>query len=158
MTLYAAPLVSEISATSTLSNISPADIVLLYSLQSDPGHTLIIASIADLVHQAMQIYLLRVTKMPEGAIKEKVQHFIDTAALFNATSFGGHILIWPFFIVGAECSDIVHQQFVVTQLQCLWESTGFANILYAISFLRRIWQSQALWPKMLVKHAEGFIM
>ncbi|CAG8389781.1 unnamed protein product [Penicillium salamii] len=160
MTLYAAPLVSEISATSSLSNISTADIAVLYCSQIDSTNESIIANVADLVHQAMHIYLLRVTNNSEEVIEERVQHFIDTAFLFNATSFGGHVLIWPFFIVGAECSDTHHQEFIVAQLQCLWRSTGFANILYAISFLEKIWQnlSRETWPSMLVKHVEGFIM
>ncbi|CAG8150661.1 unnamed protein product [Penicillium salamii] len=160
MTLYAAPLVSEISATSSLSHISTADIAILYCSQIDSTNESIIANVADLVHQAMHIYLLRVTNNSEEVIEERVQHFIDTALLFNATSFGGHVLIWPFFIVGAECSNTHHQEFIVTQLQCLWKSTGFANILYAISFLEKVWQnlSRETWPSMLVKHVEGFIM
>lgn len=162
MTLYAAPFVSELSAAHSLSNISAADIVVLYSLPTNAEHVSIIAKIAECVHQAANIYMLRVTNTSGEIIKDRVQYFIDAASLFNATFFGGHVLIWPFFIVGAECSDIRHREFIVAQLQCLWEYTGFANTLYAIRLLHRIWENQSGdisgWTKILVKHAEGFVM
>ncbi|KAJ6100339.1 hypothetical protein N7467_001874 [Penicillium canescens] len=155
------PLVSELSATTNLCNISATDLALLYSFQqTTPEWGTIIANIVDFVRKAAEIYLLRATNMPDALIHDQVQHFINAASLFNATSFGGHVLIWPFFIVGAECSDIRHREFIVTQLRYLWGCTGFANTLYAIRLLKKIWEDQSgmNWTKILVNNVEGFVM
>lgn len=161
MSLYAAPLISQTSAAHTLANISTKDLDFLYScLGVHPESSPIIRNIIRLIHKAAEIYLFRAMNMPHDMIADLVDCFIDAASVFNATSLGGHVLIWPFFIVGAECSSNQHREFVIAQLQNLWVCTGFGNTLYAIRFLKKIWEegSGGSWTRTLVDHVEAFIM
>lgn len=85
---------------------------------------------------------------------------INETASFNARSLGGHILIWPFFILGTECSQARDREFVIDQLQYLWEWTGFANTLRAIETLKQFWSDDIGngWIQGLVKQVDVFIM
>ncbi|RJE27650.1 hypothetical protein PHISCL_00075 [Aspergillus sclerotialis] len=161
MSFYSTPLISEQSARSTLTNISKKDLEFLYSvLESYPEHSPIILQLVDLIHKACNIYMARATDLPEQVIDGLVRGFISSTAVFNATSPGGHILIWPFFIVGAGCSQTKDREFVVDQLQHLWNLTGFANTLYAIEALRETWngESGTRWTEVIAEKVEAFIM
>lgn len=104
--------------------------------------------------------MARATGLPQQVIDGLVQSFINETSVFNATSPGGHILIWPFFIVGAECSQERDRKFVVEQLHHLWRRTGFANTLYAIDALRETWndESGSRWTEVIAEKVEVFIM
>lgn len=161
MCLYSGPLVSENSATQSLENISSKDLDFLYScLEIHPEHASIICKLVDLIHLAADVYLARATGKPQGLILGLVQRFLLKTATFNSTSPGGHILIWPFFIVGAECVAEEDRVFVTAQLRSLWEYTGFGSTLYAIEVLKTIWEdpSDSVWTKNLATQVRGFIM
>ncbi|QRD82459.1 hypothetical protein F9C07_2129924 [Aspergillus flavus] len=161
MSLYAGPLVMGLSAAKSLENMSNKDLDFLFScLKIHPEYSSFIFKLANLIRTAAQIYLSRATNMPNQVIKELVQQFLADTASYNATSPGGHILIWPFFIVGAECSSEQDREFVTMQLQNLWDCTGFGSPLYAIKLLGDIWQEPpgTNWTQTLVDKVEGFIM
>lgn len=161
MSLYSTPLISSQSARSTLANISKKDLGFLYNvLDSYSEHSTTILKLINLIHKACNIYIARATNLPEKMINQLIQDFINETSMFNAVSPGGHILIWPFFIVGAGCSQIRDREFVVDQLQHLWRRTGFANTLYAIDALRETWdnESGASWTEVIAEKVEVFIM
>ncbi|KAJ5087909.1 hypothetical protein N7456_011525 [Penicillium angulare] len=159
--MYSAPLISEEVAVKCLHQVSIKDLGFLYScLDIYPEHSEVILKLADLVQRAVQIYLARASKAPDDDISILVQLFLIEASLFNAASPGGHILIWPFFIVGAECSLEEDRDFVTEQLKSLWRFTGFGNTLYAIELLNKIWHGEygGCWTEVLGEKVQGFIM
>lgn len=161
MSLYAAPSISQASATQSLARISTKDLGFLYSCFKDhPEYSPVITNIIGMIHKAAEIYLSRARDMPQNRIADLVESFIEAASKFNATSLGGHVLIWPFFIVGAECSSMRQREFVIHQLQCLWVCTGFRNTLYAIDLLGAIWgeNSERSWTTTMVDHVKALIM
>ncbi|KAL1856662.1 hypothetical protein Plec18167_009100 [Paecilomyces lecythidis] len=144
-----------------LENISPKDLDFIYCLlETHPEHSETIFKLASLIHKAARIYIARATGVTHDVIAYLVQQFLTEASIFNASSPGGHILIWPFFIVGAECTSDRDREFISIQLQKLWELTGFGNIVYAIQFLRTVWQKDSgeNWTHNLAEEAKGFIM
>lgn len=161
MCLYSGPLISEHTAIQSLDNISRQDLDFLYScLDTHPDHAPTIHRIASLIHMAAEIYLARATGKPRTVIVGLVQRFLMETSTFNATSPGGHILIWPFFIAGAECVLESDREFVIAQLRSLWDYTGFGSTLYAIEVLRILWHDEtgAIWTQSLTGRVQGFIM
>ncbi|KAI9927589.1 hypothetical protein ASPWEDRAFT_71988 [Aspergillus wentii DTO 134E9] len=161
MSLYAEPLLSEESAITTLANVSNRDLDFLYScMKAHPEHSEAILKLIGLIRKACNIYMCRATSVPAEAITDLVESFINETATFNATSPGGHILVWAFFIVGAECSSERHRSFIMSQLQNLWVWTGFANTLYAIRILQSVWQESENrnWTQVIARNVEVFIM
>ncbi|KAJ5669031.1 hypothetical protein N7462_010101 [Penicillium macrosclerotiorum] len=142
-------------------DISLQDLDFLYScLDSHPGFSEIIFNLADLILKAAAIYLARSRNLPDALIFDLVTQFLERASSFNAASPGGHILIWSFFIVGAECSSDQDREFVTSQLQILWECTGFGNILYAKDILKSLWgkSSSKSWTNVLLDEVKSLIM
>ncbi|KAL4889989.1 fungal-specific transcription factor domain-containing protein [Aspergillus ambiguus] len=161
MNLYSTPLVSEELARCCLANISRKDLWFLHAiLESHPEHSPTILKLIRLVRKASGIYIARATNIPQQGIDKLVHGFISETSEFSAISPGGHILIWPFFIVGAECSRADDQDFIVNQLQHLWRQTGFANTLYAIEVLREVWKDRGgiPWTEAMVNKVEVFVM
>ncbi|KAJ5103107.1 hypothetical protein N7532_003636 [Penicillium argentinense] len=100
MSFYAAPLDTGYSATKILQNVIPEHLDFLYSyLAPYPEYTEIIYMLADLIQKAAQIYQAHAANMPDAMIGKLVQSFLKETSTFNTGSPGGHILIWPFFIV-----------------------------------------------------------
>jgi hypothetical protein len=135
------------------------DFLLTY-LDIHPELSPSILKLASIIHNAAQIYQTRAANLPREANARLVRQFLAETAAFNASSPGGHILIWPFFIAGAECEEVADREFVTMQLRRLWETTGFGNTLYAIRLLEVIWdgKGEGNWAKALRGLAEGFIM
>lgn len=139
------------------------DFLLTY-LDIHPELSPSILKLASIIHNAAQIYQTRAANLPREANARLVQQFLAATAAFNASSPGGHILIWPFFIAGAECEEVADREFVTMQLRRLWETTGFGNTLYAIRLLEVIWDGKGKdgeegnWARALKGLAEGFIM
>ncbi|KAJ5730589.1 uncharacterized protein N7483_005097 [Penicillium malachiteum] len=161
MSLYSAPLISESLAIQTLQNVTRKDLEFLYgSLETNPTNFPLILKIASLIHGAASVYLARACNASDDHVFMLVQHFLAETATFNASSPGGHILIWPFFIVGTECSLEADRQFVIEQLDSLWSATGFGSTLYAIELLNNIWQGKhgGNLTKFLADKVEGFII
>lgn len=148
-------------AQQTLANISRKDLGFLYSvLDFNPEHGPTVLKLISLITKACDIYMARAANLPEQKIQDLVRDFINETASFNARSLGGHILIWPFFILGTECSQARDREFVIDQLQYLWEWTGFANTLRAIETLKQFWSDDIGngWIQGLVKQVDVFIM
>lgn len=161
MFLYALPFRTANFATRVLPAVGREDLDFIYScLEIHPEYSEIICKLADIIQRASQIYLARARNLSEDIIAGLLQNFLTETATFNATSPGGHILIWPFFIVGTECHSPANQEFVESQLQTLWDYTGFGNTLYAIKILKDIWQSgfSSSSKTRLFNRVEGFIM
>ena len=161
MSLYSQPWISEESARRTLGNITQQDLGFLYSiLDSHPEYSSIILTLIDVIRKACEIYLARAMDISQKQIDRLVQEFIDKTSTFNATSPGGHILIWPFFVVGVECTNSKDREFAIGQLQHLWRWTGFGNTLYAIETLQKIWSSHSgsRWTDDIVDKVDVFIM
>ena len=161
MSLYSQPWISEESARRTLGNITQQDLGFLYSiLDSHPEYSSIVLTLIDVIHKACEIYLARATNVSQEKIDRLVQEFIEKTTGFNATSPGGHILIWPFFVFGVECTNAKDREFAIGQLQHLWRWTGFGNTLYAIETLQKIWSSQSgsRWTEVIVDQVDVFIM
>ncbi len=132
---------------------------LLTYLDIHPELSPSILKLASIVHNAAQIYQTRAANLPREANARLVRQFLAATAAFNASSPGGHILTWPFFIAGAECEEAADREFVTMQLRRLWETTGFGNTLYAIRLLEVIWEGEeSNWARALKGLAEGFIM
>lgn len=131
---------------------------LLTYLDIHPEHSPSILKLASIIHNAAQIYQARAANLPREANARLVRQFLAATAAFNASSPGGHILTWPFFIAGAECEEVRDREFVTVQLRQLWETTGFGNALYAIRLLEVIWDGKGNWARALKGLAEGFIM
>ena len=161
MALYSAPLISEALAVETLQNFSRRDLGCLYShLEIYPEYSIQILKLVDLIQSTVNVYLARASKAPDEHVSMLVRRFLDDTATFNADSTGGHILIWPFFLVGTECSSERDREFVKEQLRSLWRATGFRNTLYAIELLDDIWKGRYKGDltHILVERVEGFIM
>ena len=161
MSLYSQPWISEESARRTLGNITQQDLGFLYSiLDSHPEYSSIILTLIDVIRKACEIYLARAMDVSQKQIHRLVQEFIDKTSTFNATSPGGHILIWPFFVVGVECTNSKDREFAIGQLQHLWRWTGFGNTLYAIETLQKKWSSHSgsRWTDDIVDKVDVFIM
>ncbi|KAJ5621580.1 hypothetical protein N7528_006363 [Penicillium herquei] len=161
MSLYSAPLISESLAIETFQNVTRKDLEFLYgSLETNPTNFPLVLKLAGLIHGAASVYLARACNASDEHVSMLVQHFLAETATFNASSPGGHILIWPFFIVGTECSLDADRQFVIEQLNSLWNATGFGSTLYATELLNSIWQGRygADVTKFLADQVEGFIM
>lgn len=161
MSLYASPFKSDFAALESLQMSPCQDLDFLYScLDFHPEYSDIIFRIAEIIQRASKIHLARAGKAPESTITEMVRNFFHETATFNAASPGGHILIWPFFIVGLECTSQQDMRFVESQLNILWEHTGFGNTLYAINLLRRIWQGELgeMAVARIFDKVEGFVM
>lgn len=141
MSLYALPFRPKNTVTGYLRVIPRENLDFLYScLDIHPEYNEIILKLADIIQKANLIYHARIGDAPENTITNLVQDFLTETSVFNAASPGGHILIWPFFIVGTECSLPADCEFVESQLRTLWGYTGFGNTLYAIGILKQIWQ------------------
>ncbi|KAE8373371.1 fungal-specific transcription factor domain-containing protein [Aspergillus bertholletiae] len=150
-----------VSAANDLETMSNRDLDFLFScLKIHPEHSSVIFKLASLIRTAAQVYLSRAANTPSQVVTELVHQFLAETMTYNATSPGGHILIWPFFIVGAECSSKRDREFVIMQLQSLWYCTGFGSPLYAIKLLKEIWREApgTNWTQTLVDKVEGFIM
>ena len=161
MSLYSQPWISEESARRTLGNITQQDLGFLYSiLDSHPEYSSIILTLIDVIRKACEIYLARAMDVSQKQIHRLVQEFIDKTSTFNATSPGGHILIWPFFVVVVECTNSKDWEFAIGQLQHLWRWTGFGNTLYAIETLQKKWSSHSgsRWTDDIVDKVDVFIM
>lgn len=161
MCLYALPFKPIDMTTQNLQIIPREDLDFLYSsLDVHPEYSDIIFKLVDIIQNASQIYQARAGNAPDNLIADMVQDFFVKTAVFNAASPGGHILIWPFFIVGTECRSSIEREFVQSQLKILWQYTGFGNTLYAIKILNQIWQNE-FGDKPLLRlfeRVEGFIM
>ena len=143
MSLYASPFKSDSTALENLQMSSCKDLDFLYScLDFHPEYSDLIFRVAEIIQKASKIHLARAGKAPESTIIEMVRNFFHETATFNAAPPGGYILIWRFFIVGLECTSQQNMRFMESQLNLLWEHTGFGNTLYAINFLRRISQGE----------------
>lgn len=161
MSLYASPFKSDITALESLQMSSCQDLDFLYScLDFHPEYSDIIFKIADIIQRASRIHLARAGRVSENTIAEMVRYFFHKTTTFNAASPGGHILIWPFFIVGLECTSPRDMRFVESQLNLLWEHTGFGNTLYAIELLKRIWEGEfgEIEVTRVFDKVEGFVM
>lgn len=161
MCLYSGPLISEDDGTKSLDQISHEDLGFLYScLEKHPSYQSVIHRLARLIHLAAEVYLARATRKPRAEIEGLVRRFLVETSTFNAASPGGHILIWPFFIVGAECISVQDRHFVTTQLESLWSHTGFGSTLHAIKVLQMIWHDKTgeTWTQSLAERVRGFIM
>jgi len=161
MSLYASPFKSDTTALERLQMTSCQDLDFLYScLDHHPECSDTIFKIADIIQRASRIHLGRAGLASENTIAEMVRNFFHETAIFNAASPGGHILIWPFFIVGLECTSSRDMRFVESQLNLLWEHTGFGNTLYAIKLLKQIWQGEfgEIEVTRVFDKVEGFVM
>lgn len=161
MSFYSSPFISRVIALDAMQSATRKDFDFLYScLQICPEHTLTITKLINVIYSAAQVYLARATGASDATVENLVRHFLSETSTFNATSPGGHILIWPFFIVGAECTSERDREFILTQLRSLWGFTGFGNILYAIEILKEMWRQGPAhnWTHFLVERVEGFIM
>ncbi|KAE8152384.1 hypothetical protein BDV25DRAFT_170516 [Aspergillus avenaceus] len=160
MSLYSQPLVSRESAMQALAAISREDLGFLYTiLDSYPEHASVIHRLTSVIRKAPRIYLSCATSRPQCVIDALVRDFLAETSTFNAESPGGHILIWPFFIVGAECSSATDREFVTEQLRHLWKATGFTNTLYAIEVLERLWKKEPReWTRLMEDEVMVFIM
>ncbi|KAJ5387187.1 hypothetical protein N7509_009728 [Penicillium cosmopolitanum] len=161
MSLYARPFNPSNVATGLLQVIPQENLDFLYScLDIHPKYNEIILKLADIIQKASHIYHVRVVDAPEDTIARLVHDFLAETSSFNAASPGGHILIWPFFIVGTECSSPTDRDFVVSQLRMLWGYTGFGNTLYAIKILKKIWQENGKTKSgtHVFDKVKGFIM
>lgn len=97
--------------------------------------------VADLIRQAYQIYLFRVSAgSSRPASTELVEHFKCTLERFPNDLPGHHVLIWATFIVASESSDPEHQVFFTEFLLRQHTRNGFFNIIVGLRHLRKIWE------------------
>ncbi|OGM51231.1 hypothetical protein ABOM_000060 [Aspergillus bombycis] len=150
--VYAAPLLSlEFGVSSIVSYALDSFDYLHYNSRFHPDDSRTFSAIAELQQQAYDIYLQRALLGPRATVDcEKIERFKRSLELFSVGSFGEHALVWPTLMAASESSQQEHRLFFKHFLERQYRSTGFLNLLKALTFLEEIWaQSNTHWPALL---------
>lgn len=147
---YAAPLLSEERGKQLASapdHASQLLACLVHRLPPLVEYSLTIPFIADLIQQALNIYLEQVqscSSLTDDAWLcqmsiTRVQHFKETLEAFPSNYPGEQVLIWASFVAASGCVLDEHKAFFEGVFRRHYERNGFANISAGLAHLRRIW-------------------
>lgn len=165
---YASPLLGQaegiaiLSQTSTIIRPSSSpgweDFTAYYRYYTNHQHSM--SLVYDLHEQACGIYVQRAQAGPDGpALTTEVSNFRATLDKFPPGSAAEQILVWPIFLAALESTTVEDQEYFANQLMAHHQRNGFANILTALEYLKRVWskQTRSSWTQLLPS-MEAFIV
>jgi hypothetical protein len=73
---------------------------------------------------------------------------------------GGHALVWPCFVAGAEASDPDQRAFFVEYMNSIYARTQFRNIPIAVQSLENLWREKGgkRWTQCLPEVSNVLVM
>lgn len=165
---YASPLLSQaegiaiLSQTSTVIRPSSSpgweDFRAYYSYYTN--HQQSMSLVYDLHEQACGIYVQRAQAGRDGpALSQEVSNFRATLDKFPPGAAAEQILVWPIFFAALESTTGDDRQYFTDQLMAHHRRNGFANILSALEYVKRVWakQTHSSWTESLPS-MEAFIV
>ncbi|KAI1627305.1 putative aminotransferase [Exophiala viscosa] len=136
---------------------------LRYCQSLHPEHSVLMSLLFDIMTQACRLYVLRASTDPP--LCDTVQLVEDFKQLAEKVAdyehvVGHHLLLWPYFVAGAESSTIPHRRYFSQKMQAMYRTTRCENTLKAMHQLDRIWEAQSTtrWTSLLGGPGQVFIM
>lgn len=128
-----------------------ADIlVALVNFEEHPNDSdarMALAVFNQLFSQARSIYVQRAMyftgAVADQQFTDQIQRFKDELMQIDPATPGAQSLVWPYFVAAAESRTEVHRKFFLSQLEQIWQVTGYRNVLIAKNLLPEIWEKQA---------------
>lgn len=161
MTLFAQPLLGEVSGASTLSAHDKYFDFISNAAIFFPSLAPQIALYKAAIRSACNIYLTRVTKAPpHSETTAALEELKDLCLNIQPGQPGHHTLVWAYFIAAAESSTFEHRNFFTLRLQEVYSRTKFHNIPTALAALQELWKVQAerRWTEILPEVMPVFII
>ena len=161
MTLFAQPLLGEVSGASTLSAHDKYFDFISNAAIFFPGLAPQIALYKTAIRSACRIYLTRVTKAPPHSETVPIlEELKDLCLNIQPGQPGHHALVWAYFIAAAESSTFEHRNFFTLRLQEVYSWTRFHNIPTALAALQELWkiQGERRWTEVLAEVMPVFII
>lgn len=161
MTLFAQPLLGEVSGASTLSAHDKYFDFISNAAVFFPSLAPQIALYKAAIRSACNIYLTRVTKAPPHSETVPVlEELKDLCLNIQPGQPGHHALVWAYFIAAAESSTFEHRNFFTLRLQEVYSWTKFHNIPTALAALQELWkiQGERRWTEVLPEVMPVFII
>ncbi|KAK4939814.1 hypothetical protein LTR10_019987 [Elasticomyces elasticus] len=136
---------------------------LRYCQSFHPEHSVLMSLLFDIMTQACRLYVLRASTDPPLCdtvqLVEDFKQVAEKVADYEHV-VGHHLLLWPYFVAGAESSTIPHRRYFFQKMQAMYRTTRCENTLKAMHQLNRIWEAQSTtrWTSLLGGPGQVFIM